>query len=67
VTKEGLVKKNLDLHAEWIRYVFDNPGVLDGIPKGAVLVILPEDDPELYAENIKVVEVTKKKAYPLSL
>ena len=61
MTKKESVKKNLDLHAEWMRYVFDNPDVLDRIPKGAVLVILPEDDPELYAENAKVVEATKKK------
>ncbi|MBI3609207.1 MAG: hypothetical protein HY204_00705 [Nitrospirae bacterium] len=61
MTKKESVKKNLDLHAEWMRYVFDNPDVLDRIPKGAVLVILPEDDPELYAENTKVVEATKKK------
>jgi Family of unknown function (DUF5647) len=59
--KEELVKKNLDLHAEWMRYVFDNPDVLDRIPKGSVLVILPEDDPELYAENGKVIEASRSK------
>jgi hypothetical protein len=43
-----------------MRYVFGNPGVLDKIPKGAVLVILPEDDKELY-ENIR--GRTEKKGY----
>ena len=65
MTKEESVKRNLDLHAEWMRYVFDNPDVLDRIPKGAVLVILPEDDPELLAENTKVVEATRKKGIPV--
>jgi len=59
--KEALAKKNLDLHAEWMRYVFDNPDVLDRIPKGAVLVILPEDDPEVSAENTKVIEASRSK------
>src|SRR3972149_3329619 len=53
--KEDIIKKNLDLHAEWMKYVFENPEVLDRIPKGAVLVILPEDDNELY-EELKTVE-----------
>ncbi|MBI4691812.1 MAG: hypothetical protein HY754_16345 [Nitrospirae bacterium] len=48
MTKDDIVRKNLDLHAEWMKYVFENPDVLDRIPKNAVLVLLPEDDEELY-------------------
>jgi hypothetical protein len=29
-------KINLDLHAEWLKYVFEYTDVLDKIPKGAV-------------------------------
>jgi siroheme synthase (precorrin-2 oxidase/ferrochelatase) len=65
MTKEEVVKKNLDLHAEWMKYTFENPDVLDRIPKGAVLVILPEDDKELYAENYKILEQNKKKGIPV--
>ncbi len=61
MTKDDIIKKNLDLHAEWMKYVFENPDVLDKIPKGAVLVILPEDDKELYEENYKILEENKKK------
>ncbi len=60
MTKDYVIKKNLDLHAEWMKYVFDNPDVLDKIPEGAVLVILPEDDEELYKENFKVLEEKRK-------
>ncbi len=63
--KEDIIKKNLDLHAEWMKYIFDNPDVLDKIPKGAVLVILPEDDKELYDENWKVLEENKNKGIPV--
>jgi len=65
MTKEEIIKKNLDLHAEWMKYVFEHPEVLDRIPKGAVLVILPEDDDELYAENSKILEDNKKKNIPV--
>ncbi len=62
MTKNEIVKKNLDLHGEWMNYVFEHPEVLDRIPKGAVLVILPEDDEALYDENYKVLEENKMRA-----
>ncbi len=65
MTKDEVIKKNLDLHAEWMKYTFDNPDVLERIPKGAVLVILPEDDKDLYEENYRVLENNKKKGIPV--
>ena len=65
MTKDDIIKKNLDLHSEWMKYAFENPDVMDRIPKGAVLVILPEDDKELYAENYKILEQNKKKGLPV--
>ncbi len=65
MTKDEIIKNNLDLHAEWMKYVFDNPDVLDRIPKGAVVVILPEDDEALYSENYKVLEENRKKGIPV--
>jgi len=63
--KDEIFKRNLDLHAEWMKYVFENPDVLDRIPKGAVLVILPEDDKELYDENYKILLDNKNRAIPV--
>ena len=65
MTRDEITKKNLDLHAEWMKYIFENPDVLDTIPKGAVLVILPEDDKELYEENYRILEENKKKGIPV--
>jgi len=65
MTREEAIKRNLDLHAEWMKYVFENPDVLEKIPKGAVLVILPEDDKELYEENYKILEENKAKGIPV--
>ena len=64
-TAEEVIKKTLDLHAEWMRYVFENPDILDRIPKVAVLVILPEDDPELYEENSKIININRSKGIPV--
>jgi hypothetical protein len=61
MTRDEMMKKNFDLHAEWMRYTFENPDVLDRIPKGAALVLLPEDDKELYAENYRALEENKRK------
>lgn len=65
MSKDDIIRKNLDLHAEWMKYVFENPDVLDKIPEGAVLVILPEDDKELYVENYKILKKNKEKRMPV--
>jgi len=65
MTKDEVIKKNLDLHAEWMKYAFETPEVLDRIPMGAVLVILPEDDNELYEENYRILDNNKKKGIPI--
>lgn len=52
--KEEAVKKNLDLLNEFMKYAFENPGVLDKIPWEAELIILPINDPDLYENNKKM-------------
>lgn len=53
MNKEETVRKNLDLLNEFMKYAFEHPQVLDQIPSGAELVILPQDDPELMRENTR--------------
>ena len=60
MTPDEMVQRNLDLHAEWMRYVFENPDALDRIPPQAVLVFVPEDDVELATENLKTVDSVKR-------
>ncbi len=60
-----IVKKNLDLHAEWMRYVFAHPESLDRIPKGAEIVIIPSNNPDLAKENQKIAQALKSKGLPL--
>jgi len=49
--KQMAVKKNLDLLNEFMKYAFEKPGILDEIPPGAELIILPIDNPELFELN----------------
>ena len=51
--KESVVRKNLDLLDEFMKYAFDHPEILDAIPKDRTLVILPEGDPALERQNRK--------------
>ena len=53
--QEEVAKKNLDLFHEFMMYALENPEILDRIPKGAQLVILPEDDPQLCENNLEIV------------
>ncbi|MBL7073651.1 hypothetical protein ISS37_00215 [candidate division KSB1 bacterium] len=59
--QEELAEKNLDLFHEFMMYVLEKPDILDRIPKGAQLVILPEDDPELCQKNLEIVRKRKEE------
>ena len=50
------VNKKLDLLNEFMKYAFDNPKVLEGIPPEGELIILPINDPELYEYNRKMAD-----------
>lgn len=53
MTENEIIRKNLDLHAEWMKYVFEHPDTLDKIPPDAHLVIIPNDDAAMANENLK--------------
>lgn len=61
MTKDTIVRKNLELLEEFHRYGFEHPEIFDQIPREAHLVILPENDPELYAANEQIVEECKRE------
>ena len=65
--KEALVKKNLDMLNEFMKYAFEHPDILDKIPQGAEMVILPENAPELYAENMKTLAKLQKAGKPVAV
>ena len=59
--RESIVRKNLDLLDELMKYAFDHPDILDDVPRDASLVILPEGDLSLQKENRKMISRLKAK------
>ena len=59
--EKDIMNKNLDLLNEFMKIAFDKPEFLDEIPKDAELIILPENDPELYAANLKIKQSLEEK------
>jgi hypothetical protein len=48
-----VIDKNFILSLEFERYVLEHPELLDEIPDGAEVILLPKDDPELYQANLE--------------
>jgi hypothetical protein len=57
--KEDLFRKNHVLGVEFDRYLLEHPEVIEQIPDGAEVYFLPEDDPDLFKENLKLAEAKK--------
>jgi len=53
---ETIVEKNITLSFEFERYVLEHPEVLERIPQGAEIVLLPGDDPILYRINLEAAQ-----------
>jgi hypothetical protein len=51
-TPETVTEKNMTLSFEFERYLLEHPEMLEQIPDGAQVVLLPRDDPELYRINL---------------
>jgi hypothetical protein len=54
--REAIEEKNITLSFEFERYILEHPDVLERIPMGAEVVLLPRDDPELYRINLEAAE-----------
>jgi hypothetical protein len=50
---ETIVEKNITLSFEFERYLMEHPEMLDNIPTGEEVVLLPKDDPALYRFNLE--------------
>jgi len=59
--KEDLFKKNHILGVEFDRYLLENPEFLDRICENAEIYFVPEEDEELFRENLKAAQAQKAK------
>jgi hypothetical protein len=59
--RETIVEKNITLSFEFERYILEHPDVLEQIPDGAQVVLLPQDDPELYRINLNAAQKAREE------
>ena len=64
MTRDEVVRKNLDLLNEFMQCPFETPDILDQIPPGAELIILPENDAELSQANQETLEGLRRQGKP---
>jgi len=64
-TQETIVEKNITLSFEFERYILEHPDVLEQIPNGAEVVLLPKDDPELYRINLETAWKERQAGAPV--
>ena len=54
VTNHKMVERNIELSAEFSRYLFDHPDLGETIPPDTEIVFLPEFDDDLKSFNLKL-------------
>lgn len=63
--KDDIVKRNISLTGEIMRYLLDNPTVFESLPDNFELVVLPEDDPEVSMFNLDLLKKYGSEGKPI--
>lgn len=59
--KSEFPERNVTLSFEFAKSIIDDPAILEEIPDGATLVLLPDDEPELARENLRIGVMAAKR------
>ncbi len=59
MTNQELFTKNLKLSTEFDLYLLEHPEVAEQIPENALIVLLPEEDPELREKNLEMAKARR--------
>jgi len=54
VKPREMARKNLVLGIEFDKYLIEHPNLIEKIPQGAYVVLLPEYDPDLFKANMRL-------------
>lgn len=58
------IQKNFDIGAKFTDYTIEHPNILDEVPKGAEIILIPENDKDIAKKNIslgnKISKIEKK-------
>ena len=49
-----MARKNLVLGIEFDKYLIEHPNLIEKIPQGAYVVLLPKYDPDLFKANLRL-------------
>ena len=63
--KDEIAARNLLIGAEFDKFIIEHSELLGQIPQGDQLVFLPEYDPELCKENLRLIESHREKDKPV--
>jgi hypothetical protein len=61
MTRDAIVRKNLDLLNEVMQFAFETPEILDQVPPDTELIIFPENDPEVCQANQETLEGLRRQ------
>ena len=62
---DKVVERNVRLTGEIVKYILNNPKMLDVLPEKFELVLLPEDDPEVRQLNLDLLDKYGSEGKPL--
>ena len=63
--KNEIVERNVRLTGQIIKYMLNNPKMLDVLPEKFELVLLPENDPELRQLNLDLLDKYGSQGKPI--
>ncbi len=54
IKEKEMIEKNIELSAEFSRFLFEHPEIEEKIPVGTEIILLPEFDEELKEFNLRL-------------
>lgn len=67
MSKKDIFYKNAILSIEFSKYVIEHPEFAEKIPKDAQIIFLPQDDPKLCKENLKIANAFRNNGKSVAL
>ena len=65
VTNHKMIERNIELSAEFSRYLFDHPELGKNIPTDSEIVFLPDFDDDLKSFNIELGKMLQESGTPV--
>jgi hypothetical protein len=67
MTRQEQFRRNNDLFELFMQQVLDHPTLTKKIPKGAQVIFLPKNDPDLSRANLRLAQTVRKQGGKVAL